>query len=274
MLKEQEKYTRAYLIKGACEGLFTAREAAERLKLSIGRIDQLKRAYRQKGDAAFTHGNTGRVPANKMPDSPRRKILDLKLTDIYLKANFAHFREILAENDIKYSYTAIRNALLAAGHASPKTRRTKQQRKEHPPRPRREHFGEMLQGDASPFDWLGTGEELALHGYIDDGTGTVTGLYLEKNECLLGYLEVTRQTLEKYGIPGELYPDKAGAFFVNAKDKKNLTVEEQLEGMTEKKAQMGKIMEELGVNMHPAHSPQAKGRIERLWETLQSRLPV
>jgi hypothetical protein len=74
--------------------------------------------------------------------------------------------------------------LLAAGHTSPKTRRTKQQRKEHPPRARREHFGEMLQGDASPFDWLGTGEELSLHGYIDDGTGVVTGLYMEKNECL------------------------------------------------------------------------------------------
>jgi hypothetical protein len=114
----------------------------------------------------------------------------------------------------------------------------------------------------------------SLHGYIDDATGTVTGLFMEKNECLLGYLEVTRQTILKYGIPGELYPDKAGVFFVNQKDKENLTKEEQLEGMTEKKTRLGEIMEELGVHMHPAHTPQAKGRIERLWETLQSRLPI
>jgi hypothetical protein len=130
----------------------------------------------------------------------------------------------------------------------------------------------MLQADASPFNWLGSGE-VSLHGYIDDATGTVTGLYLCKNECLLGYLEVTRQTIEKYGVPSELYPDKASVFFVNTKNDR-LTIEEQLEGLTERKTQLGRIMEELGVHMHPAHSPQAKGRIERLWETLQSRLPV
>jgi hypothetical protein len=97
---------------------------------------------------------------------------------------------------------------------------------------------------------------------------------MEKNECLLGYLEVTRQTIEKHGIPSELYPDKASVFFVNQKDKDNLTKEEQLEGLTENKTQLGKIMDALGVDMHPAHSPQSKGRIERLWETLQSRLPI
>jgi hypothetical protein len=90
----------------------------------------------------------------------------------------------------------------------------------------------------------------------------------------LGYLEVTRLTIATYGIPDELYPDKSGVFFVNKKDNENLTIKEQIEGLTEKKTQLGLIMEELGVDMHPAHSPQAKGRIERLWETLQSRLPI
>jgi hypothetical protein len=132
----------------------------------------------------------------------------------------------------------------------------------------------MLQGDASLFDWFDNGQMKSLHGYIDDATGSITGLYMEKNECLVGYLEVTRQTVLNFGVPSELYPDKASCFFVNARDKNNLTTEEQLQGITEKKTQLGHIMDELGVDMHPAHSPQAKGRIERLWETLQSRLPI
>jgi transposase len=260
------------MIRAACEGHYTVKQVAERLKLSEGRVKQLKAAYRKVGDHAFTHGNTGRIPVNKMPDETRKKIIELKISETYIKANFTHFTEILAEFGITYSITTIRKILTAAGHKSPKSRRPRKEIKSHPSRPRREHFGEMLQADASPFNWLGTGE-LALHGFQDDATGCITGLYLCKNECLLGYLEVVRQTIETYGIPSELYPDKAGVFFINIKND-DLTIEEQLDGLMERKTQLGRIMEELGVDMHPAHSPQAKGRIERLWETLQSRLPV
>ncbi|GHV93123.1 transposase [Spirochaetia bacterium] len=270
----QHKYTRAFMIRGACEGLFKVRQVSERLNITERRVKQLKANYRKIGDKAFVHGNTGRIPFNRIPEETRKKIIGLKAAEPYTKANFTHFTEILAEYDITYSYTSIRNILIAAGHQSPKRRRPKKDRKAHPPRARRESFGEMLQADASPFEWLGAGSgELSLHGYIDDATGSITGLYLCKNECLLGYLEVTRQTIENYGVPSELYPDKASVFFVNAKNEK-LTVEEQLEGLTERKTQLGRIMDELGVHMHPAHSPQAKGRIERLWETLQSRLPI
>ena len=272
----QKEFNRAYYIRGACDGLFTVREVAERLHLCTRRVKYLKAAYRKIGDAAFVHGNKGRVPANKVPDAIRKQIVDLKATEIYAKANFAHFAEILQEQGISYDYTTIRNILVNAGIKSPKCRRPKKDKAPHPPRPRREAFGEMLQADASPFDWLGTGEMCALHGYVDDATGNVTGLYLCKNECLLGYLEVTRQTIENFGVPLELYPDKAGIFFVNNKKDRDLTIEEQLEGLRlkDQKTQLGRIMGELDVDMHPAHSPQAKGRIERLWETLQSRLPV
>lgn len=132
----------------------------------------------------------------------------------------------------------------------------------------------MLQADASSFDWLGIGERFALHGYQDDATGKITGLYLCKNECLLGYLEVTRQTLEKHGIPLSLYPDRVGVFFINTKEKNKLSISEQLDGKKECKTQMRKILDELDIEVIPAHSPEAKGRIERLWETLQSRLPT
>jgi transposase len=222
------------LIKAACEGVFTVRQVAERLKISERRVKQLKANYRRTGDRAFIHGNTGRAPVNKIPLETRKKIIALKITEPYTRANFTHFTEILEEYGITVSYTSVRTILITAGHQSPKCRRPKKDRKAHPPRTRRESFGELLQADASPFDWLGAGELSSLHGFIDDSTGTVTGLYLCKNECLLGYLEVTRQTVVNYGIPSELYPDKASVFFVNVKNEK-LTIEEQLEGLTERK---------------------------------------
>ncbi|MDR2432957.1 MAG: hypothetical protein LBD47_00100 [Treponema sp.] len=78
-------------------------------------------------------------------------------------------------------------------------------------------MGELLQADTTPFDWFGNGERLALHGFIDDAAGTITVLYLCKNECLMGYLELLRQTLTTYGLPIDLYADRAGVFFVNTK---------------------------------------------------------
>ena len=93
-----------------------------------------------------------------------------------------------------------------------------------------------------------------------------------ENECLLGYLEVLRQTLENYGIPISLYPDKYSVFFPPKKVDDHITVEEQLNGREKGVTQFGRIVEELGIDMFPASSPQAKGRIERLWGTLQSRL--
>jgi len=130
----------------------------------------------------------------------------------------------------------------------------------------------MLQADGTPHDWFGVGKKYSLHGFIDDATGTVTGLYMCENECLLGYLEVTRQTLKNFGIPLSLYPDKYSVFFPNPAKEDQLTIEEQLRGVSKAVTQFGRIMDELGIEMFPASSPQAKGRIERLWETLQSRL--
>ena len=155
------------------------------------------------------------------------------------------------------------------GIKSPKKHR---KTKLHHRRKRKEAEGMMLQADGTPFDWFENGEKYSLHGFIDDATGKITGLYMCKNECLLGYLEVLRQTLENYGIPISLYPDKYSVFFPPKKVNDHITIEEQLNGRNKGITQFGRIVEELGIEMFPASSPQAKGRIERLWETLQSRL--
>jgi hypothetical protein len=130
----------------------------------------------------------------------------------------------------------------------------------------------LIQIDASPFNWLRNGKPCSLHGAIDDATGVAVGLYLCQNECRLGYFEVMRQCILNHGAPLSLYSDRHTIFRSPKADK--LTAEELLHGKEEKPTQFGRAMDELGVNIIFARSAQAKGRVERMWETLQSRLPV
>lgn len=125
--------------------------------------------------------------------------------------------------------------------------------------------------DASPFAWLGGRVKYTLHGAVDDATGQVTALFICKNECLFGYLEMLRRTIHDFGLPVSLYSDRHSIFRSPVADK--ISIEEQLAGVTANDTQFGRTVSELGITLIPARSPQAKGRIERLWETLQSRLP-
>jgi len=261
-------------IQGAVEGKYTVNEVARKLKLSTRRIKQLKKAFREQGINAVIHGNSGRHPANFTDEKLRAKIINLKRSAVYSQTNFTHFMELLAEQEkIKISYTTLSRILKSDGITSKRKHRTEGKRFKR--RERRSSFGEMLQTDASPYDWFGDGNRYALHGFIDDATGQIIALYFCKNECLMGYLEVLRQTLTKYGIPLEIYADKAGIFFVNNKKEENWTIDEMLARKPLDKTQFGNIVEEqLGITMISAHTPQAKGRIERLWGTLQDRLPI
>lgn len=133
--------------------------------------------------------------------------------------------------------------------------------------------GTLIQIDASPFDWLEErGPRLHLHGAIDDATSKVLGLHFRLQEDLKGYFETLHQVVTRHGVPRSLYSDGHTIFFSPKKDK--LTIEEELAGKQVALTQLGKALEQLGVDHIRAYSPQAKGRIERLWETLQSRLVV
>lgn len=266
ILNEKQKHRKDLILKGI-NGLLTNKQISLELYLTIRQITEIKRKYRQKGDAVFIHGNIGRIPVNKTPELIVEKVIDLreKTTDgekIFDRVNFSHFRDILEENGIKLSKSTVRNVLKGHGYISPKKHRSKKHKKMHLMRPRKQHTGELVQADGSPFDWLGDGKLYCIQGFVDDATGIPLGLYMTRHECLLGYLEATRQMLSNYGIPEQLYPDQAGVFFVNNKKNKE---ERAL-------TQFGRIMDEYGVDMFPAYSPQAKGRIERFWETIQSRL--
>ena len=262
-----------HFIRQAVDGKMSVAEAAEELKLSCRRIKQLKKAYKEIGPEACIHGNARRPSPKRTKPELVAKILDLRQNEILAQSNYTHFRELIHEHHgIDISLSTLRRVLNANGYKSPMRKRPKKPL--HKTRERKPAFGMMLQADASPFDWLGTGQNASLHGFIDDATGTITGLYLCKNECLLGYLEAMRQTLTDYGIPQSSYSDRSSIFFVNPKQEDKLSIHEQLEGQEIRLTQFGRIMQRLGVEMIKAYSPEAKGRVERLWCTLQSRLSV
>ena len=132
-------------------------------------------------------------------------------------------------------------------------------------------MGELIQVDATPHPFFqGDNKSYTLHGFMDDATGNITGLYMCKNECMQGYFEVTRQMFKNFGIPENIYADGSSIFFTTSKNK--LTIEEELSGVERPNTQYGKIMEQVGCHLIKAGSSQAKGRIERLWNTLHDRL--
>ena len=266
----QKELSRYVVIERSLKGGISVKEAAEVLNLSTRQIIRLRNGVRGQGANALIHKNQGRPPAHKLAEELKKKIIELKSTDNYRDANFKHYQELLESHEgIKASYACIYQLLTKAGLKSPKKRRRK---KTHHRRKRKAQEGLLLQIDASPFEWFGDTKKYSLHGAIDDATGKVLGLFMTENECLQGYFEVTRQVAKNGGIPVSFYSDRHTIFLSPQTGK--LTIEEQLAGKVVNDTQFGRAMRELGINMIYAKSSQAKGRIERLWETLQSRLPV
>lgn len=249
-------------------GTLSERECARRIGITPMSAWRLKERYLQFGDAAFIHGNTGRTPKNKRFD-PAKIAADYAL---FAGTPFASFRDNCADY-LHYaavpSYTTVHNALSASGIVSPRARIPVREKKKHLPRTERSNEGDLIQIDGSSHNWFMNGHKICLHGAIDDATHKIVALYFCENECLLGYYQLLRQTAEKYGIPRAIYSDRASCFFVN----RGATLEEQLSGAEKMQTQWQKTCATLGIETIAAYSPQAKGRIERLWQTLQGRLP-
>ena len=269
-LMSQTQLNRYHVISMVIDKKMTNSEAADCLGLSVRQIIRLKKGVIKEGPYSLIHKNKGRKPSHAFSEEFINKIVALKKSDKYLNANFLHFQELLQEHeDIYISYNALYKILTNAGIKSPKKQ---SKRKSHHRRKRKPKEGQLIQIDATPHDWFGTGKKFDLHGGIDDATGKIVGLYMTKNECRQGYFETVRYMINNYGLPVSLYTDRHTIFRSPKADK--LTIEEQLAGKVAKNTQFGRAMKELGVTIIPARSPQAKGRVERLWNTLQSRLPI
>ena len=266
----QTQINRYHIIMKSIEGKMTVAETAAALGISERQVTRLRNGVKEEGAAFLIHKNKGRPSPHAVPDKDRKIIEKLYRSEIYTGANFLHFSELLSEHEtMNHSYSTVYRTLTTAGIDSPKKRR---RFKPHRSRKRKAQEGLLIQIDASPFKWLGGNATYSLHGGIDDATGKIVGAFMTKNECMYGYYEVMRQMIERDGIPSSIYCDRHTIFKSPNADK--LTIQEQLDGKVIKDTQFGRAMKELGITMMFARSPQAKGRIERLWETLQSRLVI
>jgi len=257
---------RATVLNDCTQGRVTCARAAALLGISLRHCKRLKRRYRRGGAAALAHVTRGRPSSRRLPHTVRQRILRLARTT-YAGLNDHHLCEKLrAVEDLVLSRETLRRLLRGAGIGPPRKRRPPAHRQR---RPRREREGELLQVDASPHDWLeGRGPQLTLLGFQDDATSKVVGAEFFDSESALGYFRLFRNVLRRYGVPLALYGDRCGVFVRNDD---HWTVEEQLAGRRQP-TQFGRALEQLGVTFIAAQSPQAKGRIERLWGVFQDRL--
>jgi len=255
------------VLNGIEIGRIITREACEVLGLSLRHVRRILAAYRKEGAAALAHGNRGRKPHNALHDGLKRRVLELAQST-YAGCNTQHFTELLAEREsIALSRSAVRLILLGAGLRSPRKRRPPKHRSRRERYPRE---GMLLQIDASRDDWLERrGPCLSLVGAIDDATGKVPFALFRDEEDAQGYTILLQHIVENEGIPEALYHDGHGIFERSRKEPETLA--EQLAG-TRKPTQFGRMMEELGIISITSLSPQARGRIERLWGTFQDRL--
>ena len=251
--------------KERCE--ITGQQAAILLKVSLRHLKRLTAAYRKDGAAALAHGNRDRKPPNAIDEKMKQQVIRL-FQGKYARFNIQHFSECLSEMEgIDISRSSVRNILLNVGINSPKKRRAPRHRS------RRERYpqeGMMLQIDASPHAWLeGRGPSFSLIGAIDDATGKVPYAFFREQEDSAGYFLLLKEIVARHGIPLALYHDRHSIFDINENELESL--EEQLEGK-KKTTQFGRLLNELGIVSISANSPQAKGRVERLWKTFQDRL--
>jgi len=263
-VKEQQ---RAMVLNEVERGGLTGEEAARLTGLSVRQVRRLLAAYRKEGVAALAHGNRGRQPVHRISEDTRNQVVELA-RGRYQGLNHYHLQEVLAEREeLVLSRSSLWRILAEARVPSPRRRRRPQHRH------RRERYpqeGMLLQVDGSRHDWLECrGPYLTLVGAIDDATGTVPHALFREQEDAHGYLLLLRETIRNKGIPLALYSDQHSIFQVNAKQPESL--EEQLAGERQP-TQVGRALEELGVRLIVALSPQAKGRVERLWGTFQDRL--
>jgi len=264
----KKELVRVHVIKSLIEDKMTSRDAAEVLNLSERQIKRLKAGVKKDGEVFVIHKNRGRKPKHTIPDKRREEIVFLARNK-YKGVNYTHLAELLREHEgITISQSSVSRILKAKGIKSRKKHRPP---KPHRTRERKPQEGLLLQMDASPYEWI-PGIKCSLHGAIDDARGNITGLYFSPNECLNGYFEVKRQTILEYGIPVSVYVDRHTIF--KAPSNARLTIYDELEGKTLAYTQFSRAMQELSVGIIYAYSPQAKGRIERLWETLQDRLAL
>jgi len=263
----ERQWKRLDAVERVRRGALTNGEAAAVVGLSGRQMRRLRRRVAELGRAGVVHGNCGRAPSHRLAPAIRERIVELRRTR-YAGFNDQHFTEKLAESEqIVMSRATVRRVLRAAGIASPPRRRAPRHRRR---RERKAQAGLMVLWDGSRHDWLeGRGPLLCLLGAVDDASGELLpGAHFVEQECAAGYLRVLKEIASDKGLPWSAYMDQHSSL---KRNDDYWTLQEELRGAQEP-TQVGRALAALEIEAIYALSPQAKGRVERLWGTLQDRL--
>lgn len=293
-MKQMNGNDKYLIIHDLVEGRINKNRASVKIGCTIRQVNRLINTYNDKGKEGFIHGNKGRKPAHALSSQEKQDIITL-YANKYYDSNFSHFSELLEKYEgIVISNSSIRSILLDEFIVSPKaSRETRKMVKKilkkkaesassqkertlfesqiinienaHSRRPRCAYFGEMLQMDASLHHWFGP-NKAQLHVAIDDYSGAIIAAYFDEQETLNGYYNILYQTLVNYGIPAMFFTDNRTVFEYNSKKKKDVGEDTF--------TQFSYACKQLGIEIRTSSVAQAKGRVERLFQSLQSRLPI
>lgn len=290
-MNELMKYT---TIKRLVDTNGNKKRAAIKLDCSIRHINRMIVGYNEQGKAYFLHGNRGRIPKHALSFEEKANIVNLYVSK-YWDCSYTLFSELLASREDIYISTDEARVILSKEYIlSPKAHKATRKRIKyellalkkatknkseiaeiqsnivaiqdaHPRQPRCQYFGEEVQMDASIHKWFGNFTS-ALHIAIDDSTGSIIGAYFDKEETLNGYYNITKQIIMMHGIPYLLKTDKRTVF----EYKKKSTTSLEDDTFT----QFAYACNQLGIQISSSSVPEFKPRVERVFNTLQSRLIV
>lgn len=237
---------------------------AAALGITRRHLRRLVRQYQLRGAVGLIHGNRGRPSPRRLPGPVRARVTAL-LRHPEARLNDCHLAELLQDEGLAVSPASVRRLRGELGLPAKRARRPQRHRRR---REREAAMGSLVLLDGSQFAWLDDHQpHTALVGALDDATGHILALSFRPHEDLHGYAEVVRAMGHRYGLPLAVYGDRTG---ILRRNDHYWTIEEELAGR-QRPTQAGRMLEELHIRYIPAQSPQAKGRIERLWNTLQDR---
>ncbi len=256
----QEELDRATVLQECRAGRLSTGSAAKQLGISVRQVKRLKRRVQLEGVQGLASKHRGRPSNNQLPPDTLTQARDLLRTRYAdFGPTFAH-EKLVEGHHLHLSYERVRQLMIAEGLWKPHRSR---QPAIHPLRERRARRGELVQIDGSPFDWFeGRAPVCTLLVFIDDATGELLELFFARAETTHSYFQATERSLLQHGRPVTFYSDKFGVFRINHPHAVTS------DGMT----QFARAMQELDITLICANTPQAKGRVERVNQTLQVRL--
>ncbi len=260
------EFQRIRVFREVVEKRMTLGAAAALIGLSYRQAKRVKAKFAADDAKGIVHGNRGRTPPNALEKSVRTRVIEL-YSQRYADTNDTHFTELLREREgVVLGRETVRKILREAGHPAKRRRRPPKHRSR---RQRKERTGQMVQWDGSPHPWFGSDHPpCCLLAAVDDATTSLLAALFILAESSEGYLRLLERILSRHGIPMTIYHDQHASL---VRGDNRWSLQEQMQGRRFP-THVGRVLEELGIESIPATSPQAKGRIERTFGTLQDRL--